>query len=195
MTAVLSTLVGSRICHDLISPIGAISNGIELLSMTGMETTPELALIRDSVENANARIRMFRIAFGAAGEEQTVSNAEAANILETLGRASRCSYHWDVTEAQARADVRLAFLLVMCLETALPYGGEIHVMADGTGWRLTADAERMQVDPALWRILEGQPAPDLAAAQVHFLLLAQIIGSERRQVRMTQSASQLSVVF
>ncbi len=163
--------------------------------MTGIDDIPELALIRDSVENANARIRMFRIAFGAAGEGQTVSNAEAANILETLGRASRCSYHWDVTEAQSRADVRLAFLLVMCLESALPYGGEIHVMADETGWRLTADAERMNVDSALWGQLSGQTSADMTAAQVHFLLVSQIAAAEQRQIRMTQSASQISVVY
>ncbi len=52
----LAALIGSRICHDLISPIGAIGNGLELLSMAGAGG-PEVALISDSVSNANARIR------------------------------------------------------------------------------------------------------------------------------------------
>ena len=53
----LSALIGSRICHDLISPIGAINNGLELLGMTTRQAGPEMALISESVENAAARIR------------------------------------------------------------------------------------------------------------------------------------------
>ena len=53
----LSALLGSRICHDLISPIGAIGNGVELLMMEGGTPSPELVLIAESVAAANARIR------------------------------------------------------------------------------------------------------------------------------------------
>jgi histidine phosphotransferase ChpT len=62
----LTSLIGSRICHDLISPLGAIGNGVELLAMSGTAPGPEMDLISQSVENANARIRFFRVAFGAA---------------------------------------------------------------------------------------------------------------------------------
>ena len=51
----LNSLIGSRICHDLISPLGAIGNGLELLSMSGFDGAPEIALIAESVENANSR--------------------------------------------------------------------------------------------------------------------------------------------
>ena len=50
----IAALLGSRICHDLISPIGAISNGVELMQMSGADSSPELALISESVESANA---------------------------------------------------------------------------------------------------------------------------------------------
>jgi histidine phosphotransferase ChpT len=63
----LAALIGSRICHDLISPIGAIGNGVELLLMEASGKGPELSLISESVAAANARIRFFRVAFGAAG--------------------------------------------------------------------------------------------------------------------------------
>ena len=53
----LTALLGSRICHDLISPIGAISNGVELLLMDNVAKGPEMTLIAESVANANARIR------------------------------------------------------------------------------------------------------------------------------------------
>ncbi|MEP3017383.1 MAG: histidine phosphotransferase, partial [Tateyamaria sp.] len=53
----LGALIGSRICHDLISPIGAINNGLELLGMSNEREGPELDLISESVGNASARIR------------------------------------------------------------------------------------------------------------------------------------------
>ena len=66
MTDNIAALIRSRICHDLISPIGAIGNGVELLTMSASAGgSPELDLIADSVHNANARIRFFRIAYGA----------------------------------------------------------------------------------------------------------------------------------
>ena len=75
----LTALVASRICHDLISPIGAIGNGVELLTMeSGGTLRPEFALISESVANANARIRLFRIAFGAASVTPTPISARFA---------------------------------------------------------------------------------------------------------------------
>ena len=79
----LSSLVGSRICHDLISPIGAIGNGVELLQMAPRDSAAELDLITDSVDNAAARIRFFRVAFGAAGD-QMMGRAEVISILSDL---------------------------------------------------------------------------------------------------------------
>jgi histidine phosphotransferase ChpT len=70
----LCALIGSRLCHDLVSPVGAIGNGVELLSMEGAGApmpagAAELSLVRESVENAQARLRFFRIAFGDAAPD------------------------------------------------------------------------------------------------------------------------------
>ena len=87
MTATeLNALIGSRICHDLISPLGAIGNGIELLTMSGMSAAPEITLISESVDNANARIRFFRIAFGAASADAVTSHSEVTGILADVYR-------------------------------------------------------------------------------------------------------------
>lgn len=83
----LAALIGSRICHDLISPIGAINNGLELLGMTAPTEGPEFELISQSVGNASARIRFFRIAYGAASV-QLVGRAEIVSILaDVMGGA------------------------------------------------------------------------------------------------------------
>jgi histidine phosphotransferase ChpT len=72
----LAALIGSRICHDLISPIGAIGNGVELLMLDGAGHGPEMALIAQSVTHANARIRFFRVAYGIASTDQRIARTE-----------------------------------------------------------------------------------------------------------------------
>lgn len=119
----LAALIGSRICHDLISPIGAINNGLELLDMTGMAGGPELDLIADSVDHAGARIRFFRIAYGAAGD-QMLGAPEVSAVLNDLSQGARTRFRWMPETPQQRGDVRLAFLALQCVETALPHGGE-----------------------------------------------------------------------
>jgi histidine phosphotransferase ChpT len=169
----LNSLLGSRICHDLISPLGAIGNGIELLALSGINAAPEIALISESVENANVRIRFFRIAYGAAGETETVPAQECRSLLLDLSRGNRLRYRWLLEDEKPRAQVKLAFLLIQCLETAMPFGGLIDVIHDGGRWTLTGTADRTKVDEDLWALLvdTGSDAK-VTAANVHFALVA-----------------------
>ncbi len=117
----LNALVGSRICHDLISPLGAIGNGVELLAMSGSGDTPEMALISESVENANARIRFFRVAFGAASPGQRLGAAgDRSRSWAATGKTSRLQDRLARDGRCERQDVKLAFLLMQCLETRCP---------------------------------------------------------------------------
>jgi len=192
----LPALIGSRICHDLISPIGAINNGLELLNMagTGAAPGPELELIGQSVESASARIRFFRIAFGAAGE-QTMGQGEVTSILRDLYSGSRVEIDWQITTPQSRNCVRMAFLALLCMETALHHGGRITVAEEAGHWRLQAEADKIAVEAELWALL-SQPDQDkpLQPAQVQFALLpilAQVQGKEitldRRETELTLS--------
>ncbi|WP_448326291.1 hypothetical protein [Sulfitobacter sp. M13] len=88
-----AALIGSRICHDLISPVGAINNGLELLLMSGMNMSPEVALIDESVRNASARLRFFRVAFGS-GTTQPVAAQETTDILRDLYAQSKWEVIW-----------------------------------------------------------------------------------------------------
>ena len=167
----LAALIGSRICHDLISPIGAINNGIELLEMTGESTGPEVDLISESVGNASARIRFFRVAFGAAGE-QDIGRSEANSVLEDMMGGGRLTVDYYPIESQPRGMVRLAFLSILCLEAALPYGGHIEVSCTDGHWSLRGTAEKMNIDMSLWSVL-ADPAgmKDIAPSNVQFALL------------------------
>jgi len=179
----LATLVGSRICHDLISPIGAIGNGVELLELTSGSASPEISLISESVQNANARIRFFRIAFGAAKADQIVSRKDVLSILEATARGGRLTYYWQADGDHQRTDVRIAFLLLLCFETAMPIGGDVSVQQVGGQWVLTARSERLNIDPDLWSPLQNNMAsPTETAAQVQFALLPEVMSETDRKL-------------
>lgn len=178
----LAALIGSRICHDLISPIGAINNGLELLDMSGTAPGPEMDLIQESVGNASARIRFFRIAFGAAGE-QMMGRSEVVAILSDLMDGARLDVAWGPMDAQPRASVRMAFLALQCMENAMPYGGRIEIsQADGK-WLLYGRADKLNVDDSLWGILTTrQSPPGLKPAHVQFALLPLIAADLGRRI-------------
>jgi len=171
----LATLIGSRLCHDLVNPLGAIGNGVELLDMTGSVKGPEMDLIRDAVRDAQARIRFFRVAFGAAGPTQIISAREARSAVEDLYRAHRMEPEWAPTTDIPRSHVRLAFLMILCAETALPMGAELVVSVEPSGqWQLRATAPRVQMDEPLWSVLRfgiGAANRALRPAEVQFVAL------------------------
>lgn len=191
----LVSLVGSRIAHDLANPIGAIANGIELLGLTGLDGSPELALIAESVANASARIKMFRIAFGAAGPGQIVPQPEIAALLAAGDHRLRVD--WQMPGDVPRMDAKPAFLALMCLETAFPWGGQAEVARAAGGLQVSATAERIKIDPELWAALDASaPLPaGLAAAQIHFALLKAECTSQARAIRVTHTESTISLAF
>ncbi len=179
----LTALIGSRICHDLISPIGAIGNGVELLMMAGGTQGPEVALIAESVANANARIRFFRVAFGAGSSDQRIARTEVQNILTEITRGGRLQIGWTSGQDADRAAVKLAFLLLMCVETALPYGGRVRVVAEGKGWLIEAEGSKLKIDPDLWEILSNpRAATKIGASQVHFALVPEEVSHQSRSL-------------
>ncbi|WP_343078816.1 histidine phosphotransferase family protein [Ostreiculturibacter nitratireducens] len=186
-------LLGSRICHDLISPLGAIGNGVELLAMSG--TGPEIALISESVSNASARIRFFRIAFGAAESSQRIGRPEVTSILADLTRGSRLSIEWQAQGDQARPDVKLALLALQCLESAMPWGGRITVTETSRNWQVRGTAERLRVEEPLWQSLtDRSAAPEVGPAQVHFAILPEEAAAQGRRLAVETGAA-LCIAF
>ena len=192
----LAALIGSRICHDLISPIGAIGNGVELLMMSPEAQGPEVALIAESVASANARIRFFRIAFGLSAADQRIGQPEVTSVLADLTRGTRLAIDWDGPSDLPRPVVKLAFLLLMCLETALPYGGEITVSATGLAWSMTARAAKTKVDPDLWGQLSASgPDSPLGAAHVHFTLAGVELRRLGRELTLDFNPAEIRIAF
>lgn len=191
----LAALIGSRICHDLISPIGAIANGLELLDLAGAVRGPEMALIADSAGNAGARIQFFRIAYGAAGD-QMLGRAEIAAILGDVTRAGRIAVCWEAPGAQPRAEVRIAFLAVQCLETAMPFGGSIRIDAAEGTWSVAGQAAKFNLDPDLWAGLAAAAAPpEITPALVQFALLPPLLAEAGRGLAITRGPGEVVLRF
>lgn len=197
----LAALVSSRLCHDLVSPLGAIGNGLELLQMSGefpgITKSPELMLIAESVEAARARVQWFRMAFGAAGKEQRVSRAELAALLVDVEKGGRTRVRLDAEGDLPRAEARMILLALMCLETAMPWGGSVLVCRGARGWRLVAESNRTKLDPALWSWLDSGAArdrPEPAPSEVHFALLAAFAARDERALawELDESGGEIS---
>lgn len=192
----INALIGSRICHDLINPLGAIGNGIELLGLSGLNASPELAMVTEAVENATAKVKFLRLAFGDATADQTVTRSDILSTLEAIAKGGRLSYSWNVAGNPSRQDVRVALLSVMCVETALPLGGDIEISENGGSWVIHAKHERLNLDPALWAPLNKGDTPDnLAAAQVHFAILPSMADQAERQLALSHGADWVKIAF
>ncbi|MFT6088564.1 histidine phosphotransferase family protein [Sulfitobacter sp.] len=191
----LAALVGSRICHDLISPIGAVNNGLELLSMAGAGSSSEMTLIGESVDSASARIRFFRVAFGAA-ENQVLGASETNGILQDYHYNTRWNVVWTPTESQQRTDIRMCFLALLCMETGMPYGGTITVKTSGGKWTLSGQADKLSIDPELWSVLAtGQAAIKLRPSQVQFGLLPVIARDAGKQITSQILENEITLSF
>ena len=192
----LAALVGSRLCHDLISPIGAIGNGVELVSLDPRPKPGELAMLADTVASANARLRFFRIAFGVASRDQSTSRMEVVPLLGDLYRNGRIAVEWHSPADMPRAEVKLAFLLLLCAEHAIPTGGTITINRDESGWRILAASPRLRHDATLWALLDT-PQADFTGdpSQVQFPLAALQLTTTARLATVDVGLTSLSVSF
>lgn len=192
----LVSLIGSRICHDLISPIGAISNGVELLAMTQNGTAgQEMQLLQDSCQNANARIRFFRVAFGSAQSDQILPLRELHDVLQSLNLHARVTLRWMAEQAPTRREAQAGFLAAMCQEAALTRGGTVSILQDDTGLLIKGTGPMVQVDPEVWDHLTMGTALDISPAQVQFAMLRLVTADIGARLSKTSDETQITLTI
>ena len=142
----LATLVAGKLCHDFISPAGAISSGLDLLKDPSAQDMRDdaMGLIEASAKKMIALVSFARVAFGAATSAERFSGAELGELVSGLTEGGRATLQWAVTEGtyskpQSRALVNLAYLTV----AALPSGGvaTVRTRAEGDGLVIEGIAE------------------------------------------------------
>lgn len=172
----LSALVSARLCHDLISPMGAIGNGLELLQLSAGPAAAELALVNESLATALAKLRFYRIAFGPADPQARQSFDEATQLSDAMFHG-RFTVSWPERGGDLpRSLTRAVYLAILCLEKSLPMGGHVRVGLDGASISLAVDGRRTAPPPLLWaHVIDGTPVPDLKPDGVQFALLRQAL--------------------
>jgi histidine phosphotransferase ChpT len=195
----ISALVSARLCHDLISPIGAIGNGLELLQMSdGASGEAELGLISESLGSALARLRFYRVGFGPTDTQARQSLEEARQITNAMYHG-RFSVDWiDSGDGTVpRATAQLAYLAILCFERSLPMGGEVRVIAGQETIEILAEDCRVIAPDDLWlHVTSGAPVADPRPDNVQFLLLRRAITarSYRAERRFSDRAAELRLI-
>ena len=169
----LASLLCSKLCHDLLSPVGAINNGLELLED---ETDPKMRercfeLLADSAAASANKLKYYRLAFGAAGGfGDKVDPSEARSLIETLvGDQSKIKLGWAVqTESLPKKAVKILLNLALIAREALVRGGQLDIGAEegkhGTEVVVRATGPKIVLDDGIRAALEGKlPASELTA--------------------------------
>ncbi len=177
-------LLASRICHDLISPIGAVGNGLELLEDAGDDMSDDaLKLSVNCVRRASALLEFFRMAYGTAGSDTGLRWEAAKQLAEGLVDGSKTTLVWSAVPAGLSvppAAPKLALNLVLLGTEMLPRGGEIAVALQGAGSRLIVSAvasgrdARLPEEVAAAMAAPSDPPPPLTARTVHGFLTARL---------------------
>lgn len=161
----LAALLCSRVCHDVISPVGAIVNGLEVLEDEKDGDMREFALdlIRKSAKTASARLQFCRLAFGAAGSAgASIDTGDAENVARGLIGDEKTKLVWNAPRVLLpKNKVKLVLNLCLIAMAAIPRGGEIVVTISGEGDATTinvrAQGVNARVAHGVTTLLKGEP--------------------------------------
>jgi histidine phosphotransferase ChpT len=183
----LAALLCSRVCHDVISPVGAINNGLELLDEGGADADA-MDLIRTSALNASVRLKFARLAFGASGSVgASIDTGEAERAAKDFAAAEKKT---EVTWIGPRAiiaknRVKLLLNLFLVAYGAIPRGGNIEVTLENpeldAKFTIAVKGRLMRVPPKFAEICSGtlEEAVDAHSIQPYYtVLLAEESGME-----------------
>jgi histidine phosphotransferase ChpT len=184
----LAALLCSRVCHDLISPVGAIVNGLEVLAEEKDEETKTFALdlIKKSAGNASAKLQFCRIAFGAAGSAGAqIDLGDAETITRGFFEDEKTKLAWNLPRALLPKNrVKLLLNLLLVAGQTIPRGGRLTVdpigAGESMGFKVSAAGVNAKVPPAVAALLAGDAGE--AALDAHRIqpfyasLLAQASG-------------------
>ena len=184
----LAALLCSRVCHDVISPVGAIVNGLEVLEDESDASMRDFALdlIQKSARQASARLQFARLAFGAAGSAgASIDLGDAEQVAKGMFTDDKVTLTWEGPRALLpKNKVKLLLNLVLLATNAIPRGGAIAVRVAGEGeaaeFVLTATGPNARIPAHVEALLAGAPengAVDAHAIQPFYTgLIAQAAG-------------------
>lgn len=167
----LAALLSSRLCHDLISPVGAVVNGLEVLEDDNDEETKTfaLALIKKSARQASARLQFCRLAFGAAGSAGAVIDlGDAEQVARGFLEDDKTKLIWELSRLLLPKNrVKLLLNLLILSGQTIPRGGTLSVApigeGDHLGFKVTAAGLNARIPQAIPGLLAGTPGETIDA--------------------------------
>jgi histidine phosphotransferase ChpT len=161
----LAALLCSRVCHDLISPVGAIMNGLDVMEEGKDEETSKFAmdLIKKSAKTASAKLQFCRLAFGAAGSAGAqIDTGDAEKVTRGLMEDDKTKLGWNLPRVLlAKNRVKLLLNMMLLAAQAIPRGGQLTVDPVGEGetigFRVSATGTNAKVPQAVPPLLAGTP--------------------------------------
>lgn len=184
----LAALLCSRVCHDLISPVGAIVNGLEVLDDNPKPEDRDFALdlIRKSARTASARLQFCRLAFGAAGSSGAqIDLGDAQAMAKGHIEDGKVTLAWNLPRLLLPKNrVKLLLNMLVIAQQTIPRGGTLKIDPVGEGeamsFRVTASGLNARVPQNIAELLSApsvSPAADAHAVQPYYTrLLAQACG-------------------
>jgi len=175
----LSALLSSRVCHDLINPVGAIGSGLDVLDDPDMDESMRAAaldLIRSGATKALALLSYARLAYGAAGGfGAVISMDDARDALTGLYDTVKTDLVWEMAGGMApKESVKAILILANAAADCVPRGGAVTIAGDVNAFTITATGKRIYLQDDLVKSLKGE-ARDLTPKFTPTLIAAQMI--------------------
>jgi histidine phosphotransferase ChpT len=161
----LAALISSRLCHDVISPVGAIVNGLEVLEEEKDPAMREIALdlVRKSADQASARLQFARLAFGAAGSAGAqIDIGDAEQVARGFVRDAKAEMTWTAPRVLLpKNKVKLLLNLLVIAIGTVPRGGTIVVTVEGdepdTLLKIVTTGPMVRIPNGVADLVAGQP--------------------------------------
>lgn len=190
----LAEMLASRLCHDLVNPIGAVANGVELLSeFCDTMQKDALDLVASSAERAMKRVAFFRVAYGFAGHDEGQSILDVRGLTEGFLAGGKVALDWpsrpeDASTGLPRSGLKLVLALVSLAAESLPRGGTVSVAvespagavvtASGAGARIEASSEAILAAFKAGRTPEPEAIEAKSVGAAYAARLAREIGAD-----------------
>ncbi|HEX3486918.1 MAG TPA: histidine phosphotransferase family protein [Micropepsaceae bacterium] len=194
-----AALLVSRVCHDLVSPVGAVVNGLEVLEdETDLAMRADaLRLVAASAEQAAARLKFCRIAFGAAGSAGAeLDLTEIGRIMTGLLKGGKVDLVWLGQPANWPKNwAKLLMNTVLAAADCLPRGGRVTAETSGTAavpaFRVTAAGPTVRLTPEIEQTLAGEPASNLDGRSVQAFLTYQLSKNVNAELKISSAPGEV----
>ena len=197
-------LVCSRLCHDMVGPVGAATNGIELLRELSTAQTDDIIDMTDaSARTAWRRLEFFRVAFGYAGGRDGWGTTELGKLAKGMLIDSRVMLDWqvadDIDALQGRGG-KLVLNLLLLVAESMPRGGVLIVRIDRAGENIavsmTGDGPNATMNARVANTVQGKIPPGELDSRVILAHLAYLqIGDASATVDWSLAQDQVAVAI